>query len=524
LTAVHSYQMPTGWQGLALVMVILFSAACSRAEATPTMPASATAAALTPTVSAPSPTSTPPPTQAAAGLPAGWEEQVSSLHWVAYSPPSADPNRGVEASAEEVRADLALLRQAGFDGLVTYSLAGPLGRDLPGLAQAEGFDGLLLGIWDPLSSEEMAAAEAAANNPIVLGYSVGNEGLGVRYTQEQLSSAIEAVRQATGKPVTTTEEIDDYLDETLLALGDWVFPNAHPFFHNQLDPEGAVRWTEAAYDDLQRRAQRFILFKEVGLPTAGDEQGVLSEASQEAYYQELAQSDVAFVYFEAYDQPWKTTLPVEPHWGIFQADRTPKLLGWKLLGEQPPVTETAPEAFHVYQDADSPDNHFKPSGYMGDTGDIHIDEAVEENPHSGETAIRVEYTAAGAGPNECPYTPPCKWSGVYWQEPPNNWGKEAIWKDKGFPLNGYTVLRFWARAEAPTSIEFMVGGIDAPYGDSLIYPRKKIAKLSQEWQEFEIDLNEADLSHIIGGFGWVTNWEKNPNGIVFYLDDIRFEK
>ena len=58
----------------------------------------------------------------------------------------------------------------------------------------------------------------------------------------------------------------------------------------------------------------------------------MSEAAQETYYTELARTDVKFVYFEAFDQPWKTHLPIEPHWGIFTADRKPKALAKRLLG------------------------------------------------------------------------------------------------------------------------------------------------------------------------------------------------
>lgn len=73
-------------------------------------------------------------------------------------------------------------------------------------------------------------------------------------------------------------------------------------------------------------------------------------------------------------------------------------------------------------------------------------------------------------------------------------------------------------------MQFEVGGIIGPYGDSLAFPRSINAKLTTDWQEFEIDLDGADLTHIIGGFAWVTNWDTNPHGATFYLDDIRFEK
>jgi exo-beta-1,3-glucanase (GH17 family) len=258
-----------------------------------------------------------------------WEQKVSGIRWVAYSPPSADPNQNIEASSEDIGKDLAVLRQAEFTGLVTYGASGRMGRDLPTLAQSAGFQGLIMGIWDPTNQEEIANAKAAANFSITLGFCIGNEGLHQRYELPILSAAIDNLRHSTGKRVTTTEEIDDYSDNALLQLGDWVLPNAHPYFHNQLDPNAAVQWTQTAYDDTIRRGNRFVMFKEVGLPTAGGPG--LSEANQARYYRELAKTSVRFVYFEAFDQPWKTHLPVEPHWGIFHSDRTPKPAAANLM-------------------------------------------------------------------------------------------------------------------------------------------------------------------------------------------------
>jgi hypothetical protein len=73
-----------------------------------------------------------------------------------------------------------------------------------------------------------------------------------------------------------------------------------------------------------------VLFKEVGLPTSGVPG--LSEANHDLYYRELAKTDVRFVYFEGFDRPSKGNSSVEPYWGIFDARRKPKLLGWNLMG------------------------------------------------------------------------------------------------------------------------------------------------------------------------------------------------
>jgi len=164
----------------------------------------------------------------------------------------------IEATPEALEEDLLLLRRAGFTGLITYTANGVQGEKLTELASALGFKGLIVGIWDPKNPKELEAAKCCASNPIVLGYSVGNEGYKEggkdRYTLDELSAAIRDLRQATGRKATTTEQIDDYYgDKALLEIGDWVLVNAHPYFHSKLEPDRAVQWTVSAYEDLQKR-------------------------------------------------------------------------------------------------------------------------------------------------------------------------------------------------------------------------------------------------------------------------------
>lgn len=181
------------------------------------------------------------------------------------------------------------------------------------------------------------------------------------------------------------------------------------------------------------------------------------------------------------------------------------------------------EPFYVYKDADYKKNHFTPAGYMGDIGDIQVQETCKENPHSGTTCIKISYSAKGNGPNECDYPAPCKWAGVYWQYPPNNWGKDEEHKGKGFDLRRFDHVVFWARADAECKIDFKIGGIGDRYGDSLKKAISLRTPLTTSWKKFEIDLKGKDLSHIIGGFCWTTDWNTNPDGATFYLDDIAYE-
>lgn len=192
-----------------------------------------------------------------------------------------------------------------------------------------------------------------------------------------------------------------------------------------------------------------------------------------------------------------------------------------------PVTSGVPGAFYVYLDAGYAGNHFAPSGFMGDTGDIVLDAASAADPNSGATALHFSYEPQGRGPNSCSYAPPCNWAGVYWLEPENNWGRDATLAGAGFDLSRFQTLKFSARAEKPITIDFKVGGVIGDYGDSLKKAQPIAAQLSTEWTDFTIDLAGADLTHIIGGFTWSLSKDTlatlGYQDIDFYLDDIRFE-
>lgn len=178
----------------------------------------------------------------------------------------------------------------------------------------------------------------------------------------------------------------------------------------------------------------------------------------------------------------------------------------------PPSASQEFKTFNVYTDRMSPDNHYIPAGWMGDHGDIKLNDRCMENPHGGTSCIRVEYLprrSQGAG-----------WIGVYWQNPANNWGS----KKSGFDLTGAKKLTFFARGEKGGEVisEFKMGGLTGEFSDSDaagIGP----AMLTQEWKQFEIDLKGKDLSHIIGGFCFSANGDDNPDGFIIYFDDIKYE-
>src|SRR5499427_9468228 len=122
-----------------------------------------------------------------------------------------------------------------------------------------------------------------------------------------------------------------------------------------------------------------------------------------------------------------------------------------------PVAGGGPfKMFKVYTDAKSPDNHYIPSGWMGDYGDIKFDDKFMDNPHGGSTSIKIVYTNKA--------TQGARWAGIYWQNPPNNWGT----RPGGYDITGAKKMTFWARGEkgGERIEEFKIGGITGEYADS----------------------------------------------------------
>lgn len=163
-------------------------------------------------------------------------------------------------------------------------------------------------------------------------------------------------------------------------------------------------------------------------------------------------------------------------------------------------------------------NHFPASGWMGDGeyGRRYIDfsGANREKPHSPPTSIKITYS----------FGPIHRWGGIYWQNEPDNWGDKP---GNNYSKKGLSKITFWARGETGTEVvEFMAGGIDNPkkkYRDSFRVTTGRVT-LPQKWQQYQIDLSNADLSSVIGGFGWVASADYNSaKEITFFLDDILLE-
>ncbi|MEK6728030.1 MAG: hypothetical protein AABY28_05110 [Candidatus Omnitrophota bacterium] len=206
---------------------------------------------------------------------------------------------------------------------------------------------------------------------------------------------------------------------------------------------------------------------------------------------------------------WVTTSDLNPDGATFyiddikfEADPAMKQEGKKLEGMP----------FYVYSDRTSPKNHFIPSGWMGDYGDIKYDGSSKEDPYLGDSCIKIAYNGKAAQG--------ARWAGIFWQNPSNNWGGV----DGGYDLSKATKLTFWARgANGGERIEELkVGGLMGEYSDSDSATIGPVI-LNKEWKQYTIDLKGKDMSYIIGGFAWSTNIDNNPEGATFYLDEIKYE-
>ncbi len=149
---------------------------------------------------------------------------------------------------------------------------------------------------------------------------------------------------------------------------------------------------------------------------------------------------------------------------------------------------------------------YVPSGFMGSTDALAVDQQCTEQPYAGEYCI------------QCSYSKAADWGGVVWQHPENDWGELP----GGLNLTGATKMTFWARGKrGGEKIKFGVGllGDDKPFFDTTKHELP--FTLSTQWTQYSIDLSKSDLRRIKSGFFFSLAGQGEP--LTFYLDNIIFE-
>ncbi len=155
---------------------------------------------------------------------------------------------------------------------------------------------------------------------------------------------------------------------------------------------------------------------------------------------------------------------------------------------------------------------YYPSGYMGDSGNIVMDDKYQQDNFSlGRKCLKFTYSVGIK-----------KWAGLYWLFPPDNWGNLG----PGLDLSDFGRICFWARGEKGSEkIEFKIGGLTDKAGNRLESANKSLGViiLKKGWNEYVLNLNDQNLKDVKGGFCWVAIGDNNPGGCIFYLDKIRYE-
>ena len=249
-----------------------------------------------------------PDASGAATLLGALSDPAEARRVVTFEPRNIDPARGVFPTAAQVRTDLDLVRAAGVSGI---SLFGSYGlEEVARQAKEAGIRYVIGGVYAyDLAQAEQEILAVVAMKSYLDAVVVGSEALlEDRLTITQLREMVSRVKELTGLPVTTSESIDQYLKHPeLLQLGDFVYPNIHPWFASIRDPIEGARYVAREVAELRVLAgpDRLIVVREAWWPTGGGDPAATQD-NQLAFLQELERLSIPVLGGDMYDQPWKT--------------------------------------------------------------------------------------------------------------------------------------------------------------------------------------------------------------------------
>ena len=184
---------------------------------------------------------------------------------------------------------------------------------------------------------------ANENSDVINSVSVGNENTPQwgenNVPIERLISFARRLKEGTGKPVTFNEGVYEW--EHLKQLADEldiISIHSYPLWNGNTVEE-ALEVNKTWYKKVKEwYPGKPIVFSEVGWATDCADfkqmrEGQANEENQKKYYEEFwkwsDREQIISYMFEAFDEPWKggnRPNEAEKHWGIFNEDRTPKLV------------------------------------------------------------------------------------------------------------------------------------------------------------------------------------------------------
>lgn len=194
---------------------------------------------------------------------------------------------------------------------------------------------------------ESAIRLASEFPDLVVAVSAGNETQvswsAHRFAASQLIRDLRTLRSRVSQPVTTADDFNFWnkpQSRAVAAEVDFITLHAHPLWNGKLLAE-ARDWTVATYESIRAaHAGVPVLYGETGWATTRHDQGeqaqlmrgVADERAQREFHEAITawarETGTTLFFFEAFDENWKGGShpnEVEKHWGLYRADRTPKL-------------------------------------------------------------------------------------------------------------------------------------------------------------------------------------------------------
>ncbi|WP_339917818.1 glycosyl hydrolase family 17 protein [Yeosuana marina] len=186
---------------------------------------------------------------------------------------------------------------------------------------------------------------------IIFSLSAGNEAC-VDWTDhyvpvKSVIAYVKRIKKGAKQPVTFCENYVPWLDKLkdLVKEIDFISIHTYPVWEYK-HIHDALEYTKSNYYAVANKYPEVpVAITEAGWATNSNGRGIdpsnVSEENQEIYYHDLVnwshEEQILTFVFEAFDEPWKgSPEPLEPekHWGLFNVDRTPKLVMSELYSKQ----------------------------------------------------------------------------------------------------------------------------------------------------------------------------------------------
>jgi len=282
------------------------------------------------------------------------------------------PDRGDGAanpSDDEILEDLEILAEHNFKLIRLYDSGENSRRALELIQEHDIPIKVLLGMWleaefsnhegcswllEPIPDSELEANTLANAqevrrgidlarqfDSIVVAVNVGNEAL-VDWNDhmvplENVINYVRLVKTATNQPVTVADNYEWWIRDgaPLAAEVDFLGIHTYPAWEEKTIDEALTYTIENMERVHAALPDSPVAILEAGWATVAIEFGDrANEEDQKRYYHELKEwataTNTTVFFFEAFDEPWKgdpnVPLGAEKHWGLFNVDRTPKLV------------------------------------------------------------------------------------------------------------------------------------------------------------------------------------------------------